>query len=170
MKCVCNKVITLKHKYDLKYFLIHSNGKGCNIKENDQPILNFFGNIKSKNDKSKTRQPFVCIGLRENIHKTYIERIGGFIEYGGAPRIEVVAKKLFPNIFTINNKFSRKRLSNDQLNKLDSILKANAKWKVEIESDTQCIRSINCERSTINSSNLCDNCNSLKRNKVFKVK
>jgi len=63
--------------------------------------------------------------LKDEENLKYLQRIGGIINYGGAPCIEVLVKELFPKKFDKN--FSWKRLTNNEKIKLENELAARTK-------------------------------------------
>ncbi|GBC52657.2 hypothetical protein GLOIN_2v1787768 [Rhizophagus irregularis DAOM 181602=DAOM 197198] len=118
-----------------KKFRKHSKTSNCLLTEGIRPLTSYFVNSTKSHQIS-------CIGLRDEKHLEYLQRIGGIIHYGGAPRVEVLAKELFPIKFDKN--FSWKRLTNNEKIKLENELVARAKWRNDFNSN--CIRSNAIER------------------------
>ena len=106
-----------------------------------------------------------CIGLRDENHVQYLQRIGGIIHYGGAPRVEVLGKELFPKKF--KKCFSWKRLTSKETAQLENKLAARAKWRNDFSAG--CIRSMECEILTVNKENVCNKCMELNSSKILKV-
>jgi hypothetical protein len=103
--------------------------------------------------------------LRDEEHLKYLQRIGGIIYYGGAPRIEVLAKELFPKKF--DKDFNWKRLTDSEKTKLENELTARAKWRNDFNSN--CIRSIKCRVTTTNREKICSKCMKLSSSKILRV-
>ncbi|CAB4386272.1 unnamed protein product [Rhizophagus irregularis] len=73
----------------------HSKTSNCLLTEGIRPLTSYFVNFTKSHQIS-------CIRLRDEKHLEYLQRIGGIIHYGGAPRVEVLAKELFPIKFDKN--------------------------------------------------------------------
>ncbi|CAB4472833.1 unnamed protein product [Rhizophagus irregularis] len=139
-----------------KKFRKHSKTSNCLLTEGIRPLTSYFVNsIKS--------HQISCIGLRDEKHLEYLQRIGGIIHYGGAPRVEVLAKELFPIKFDKN--FSWKRLTNNEKIKLENELVARAKWRNDFNSN--CIRSVKCKITTTNKGRICKKYMKLNSNKIL---
>uniref|UniRef100_U9TAK0 Uncharacterized protein n=1 Tax=Rhizophagus irregularis (strain DAOM 181602 / DAOM 197198 / MUCL 43194) TaxID=747089 RepID=U9TAK0_RHIID len=138
------KTIRLHRAYNPKNLEKHNKTSGCLLTERIRPLTSYFVNSTKSHQIS-------CIGLRDEKHLEYLQRIGGIIHYGGAPRVEVLAKELFPIKFDKN--FSWKRLTNNEKIKLENELVARAKWRNDFNSN--CIRSVKCKITTTNKGRIC---------------
>ncbi|UZO08468.1 uncharacterized protein OCT59_028722 [Rhizophagus irregularis] len=141
-----------------KKFRKHSKTSNCLLTEGIRPLTSYFVNSTKSHQIS-------CIGLRDEKHLEYLQRIGGIIHYGGAPRVEVLAKELFPIKFDKN--FSWKRLTNNEKIKLENELVARAKWRNDFNSN--CIRSVKCKITTTNKGRICKKYMKLNSNKILMV-
>ncbi|GBC20966.2 hypothetical protein GLOIN_2v1787768 [Rhizophagus irregularis DAOM 181602=DAOM 197198] len=130
VQCKCGKIIRLHRAYNSRNLEKHSKTSNCLLTERIRPLTSYFVNSTKSHQIS-------CIGLRDEKHLEYLQRIGGIIHYGGAPRVEVLAKELFPIKFDKN--FSWKKLTNNEKIKLENELVARAKWRNDFNSN--CIRS-----------------------------
>ena len=74
-----------------------------------------------------------------------------------------MAKRLFPNKFPKNSKFSYSKLTSDECQQLKITLRMDAKWIVERE--TLSVRSTRCESFTTNIPQICNKCIKLNTNK-----
>ncbi|CAB4376113.1 unnamed protein product [Rhizophagus irregularis] len=106
-----------------------------------------------------------CVRLREKKHIKYLQRISGVIHYGGAPRIEILGKELFPKKFKKN--FNWKRLTSKETAQLENELAARAKWRNDFSAG--CIQSMEYEILTVNKENICNKCMELNSDKNLKV-
>ena len=96
----------------------------------------------------------------------YLQRISGIIHYGGASCVEVLGKELFPKKFN-NKNFSWKNLTNNEIAQLENELATRAKWRNDFSAG--CIRSIDCDITTINREKICNKCKELNSDKILKV-
>ncbi|EXX59935.1 hypothetical protein RirG_184500 [Rhizophagus irregularis DAOM 197198w] len=151
------KTIRLHRAYNLKNLEKHNKTSGCLLTKRIHPLTNYFTN------STKLKQ-ISCIGLRDEEHLKYLQRIGKIIHYGGTPRIEVLAKELFPKKF--NKSFSWKRLTNDEKIKLENELVATAKWRNDFNSN--CIRSVKCKITATNREKICRKCMKLNSSKILR--
>lgn len=126
----------------------------------------FFPASNSQDKPLYKRYP--CSGLCKEKHLKYIERVGGFITFGGAPPAKQVAQELFPQKFTNETKFSYSKLTSNQSKRLNDELSARSKWK--IDQECLCIRSSVCEVYTDQIGRICAKCILLTKDQVFKVK
>ncbi|POG66446.1 hypothetical protein GLOIN_2v1482377 [Rhizophagus irregularis DAOM 181602=DAOM 197198] len=158
VQCKCGKIIRLHRAYNSRNLEKHSKTSNCLLTEGIRPLTSYFVNSTKSHQIS-------CIGLRDEKHLEYLQRIGGIIHYGGAPRVEVLAKELFPIKFDKN--FSWKRLTNNEKIKLENELVARAKWRNDFNSN--CIRSVKCKITTTNKGRICKKCMKLNSNKILMV-
>ena len=68
-----------------------------------------------------------CPGLSSKEIRKYISHTPA--QFGGTRRVEVIAKELFPNLFS--TKFSRKKLNHSQKHRLNRQLYSEAVWKID---------------------------------------
>jgi hypothetical protein len=122
-----------------------------------RPLTDYF--------TTTTRLGNSCIGLKEEKHVKYLQRIDGIIHYGGAPRVEVLEKELFPKKF--KKSFSWKRLTSKETAQLENELAIRAKWLNDFSAG--CIRSMKCEILTVNKENICNKCMELNSDKNLKI-
>jgi hypothetical protein len=80
-------------------------------------------NVNAKDPKKR----YYCIGLRSAEISKYIQRTPA--QFGGSRRVEVVARELFPNLFS--QKFSRKKLNSKQKRQLNRALFTESIWKID---------------------------------------
>ncbi|RIA84770.1 hypothetical protein C1645_404492 [Glomus cerebriforme] len=158
VQCKCEKIIKLHRAYNPKNLEQHSKTSNCLLTKGTRPLTNYFIN------SAKSKQ-ISCIRLRDKEHLKYLQRIGGIIHYGGASRVEVLAKELFPKKFDKN--FSWKRLTNNKKIKLENELVARAKWRNDFNSN--CIRSVKCEIITTNREKICKKCMKLNSDRILRV-
>ncbi|CAB5392612.1 unnamed protein product [Rhizophagus irregularis] len=158
VQCKCGKTIRLHQAYNPKNLEKHNKTSGYLLTKRIHPLTNYFTN------STKLKQ-ISCIGLRDEEHLKYLQRIGGIIHYGGTPRIEVLAKELFPKKF--NKSFSWKRLTNDEKIKLENKLVATAKWRNDFNSN--CIQSVKCKIIATNREKICRKCMKLNSSKILRV-
>ena len=144
--------------YNPKNLEQHSKTSNCLLIKGIRPLTDYFIN------SAKSKQ-ISCIGLRDKEHLKYLRRIGGIIHYGGAPRVEKLAKELFPKKF--DKDFSWKRLTNNEKIKLENELVVRAKWRNDFSSN--CIRSVKCEIITTNREKVCKECMMLNSNRILRV-
>lgn len=137
---------------------IYSKTGSCLLIKGTHPLTDYFTTITTKSGNSYVR-------LREKKHVKYLQRIGGVIHYGGAPRIKILGKELFPKKFKKN--FSWKRLTSKETAQLENELAARAKWYNDFSAG--CIRSMECEILTVNKENICNKCMELNSDKNLKV-
>ena len=154
VQCKCGKIIKLHRAYNPQNLETHSSYL---LTKGIWPLTDYF--------TTTTRSGNPCIGLRNENHVKYLQRIGGIIHYGGVPRVEVLAKELFPKKFDKN--FSWKRLTNNEKIKLENELVARAKWRNDFNSN--CIRSVKCEIITTNGKTICKKCLKLNSSKILWV-
>ena len=88
-------------------------------------------NILSSEDEdqpntTQNRKRIHCPGLRSQKIRYYIDRTPA--QVGGARRVEVIGKELFPSSFT--GKFTRKKLNHAQKRKLNRQIYSEAEWKI----------------------------------------
>jgi hypothetical protein len=148
----------LHRAYNPKNLEKHNKTSNCLLTKGIRPLTNYFIN------SAKSKQ-VSCIGLRDTEHLKYLQRIGGIIHYGGAPRVEVLAKELFPKKF--DKDFNWKRLTNSETIKLENELVTRAKWRNDFSSN--CIRSVKCEITTTNRGKICKKCLKLNSNRILRV-
>ena len=157
VQCKCGKIIKLHRAYNPQNLETHNKTSSCLLTKGIRPLTDYF--------TTTTRSGNPCIGLRNENHVKYLQRIGGIIHYGGAPRVEVLGKELFPRKF--KKSFSWKRLTSKETAQLENELAARAKWRNDFSAG--CIRSIECEMLTVNKENICNKCMELNSDKILKV-
>ncbi|RHZ43669.1 hypothetical protein Glove_908g2 [Diversispora epigaea] len=100
---------------------IEDNNLDNNLSSDDEN--EYQSNIKN------TKKRILCPGLRSQKIRYYIERTPA--QLGGARRIEIIGKELFPSLFS--DKFTRKKLNISQKRKLNRQIFSEAKWKIDRE-------------------------------------
>ncbi|RIB09185.1 hypothetical protein C2G38_2044533 [Gigaspora rosea] len=162
----CKKLIKLKRNYDKSRIESYVSNSKC-IKNKEFQYLEKFFSASNPQDKPLHKR-YPCSSLCKTKHLKYIEQVGGFITFGGAPPINKVAKELFPFRFPNKTKFSYSKLTPDQSRRLNDELSAKSKWK--IGQKCLCIRSSVCETYTDQIGRICVKCILLTKNQVFNVK
>jgi len=81
----------------------------------------------SDNTEHTKKRRLICIGLQSAEISKYIKRTSA--QFGGSRHIEVVACKLFPNLFL--QKFNQKKLNFKQKRQLNCTLFAESIWKID---------------------------------------
>jgi len=161
VRCQCGKIIKLDRAYRAKNLISHAKRNKCQRKTNKQiSVLKYFP-VSSNNhfqNKAKTK---ACIGLTSEKIRQYALKSPA--EFGGSKQDFVVAKRLFPNKFPKNSKFSYSKLTSDECQQLKITLRMDAKWIVERE--TLSVRSTRCESFTTNIPQICNKCIKLNTNK-----
>jgi hypothetical protein len=100
------------------------------VDENDEEITG-EGNADieiispATNQISRKRRP--CLGLRSDLIAKYVDRTPA--SYGGARRVEVIAKEMYPKKFPY--KFTRKKLKPFQKRALNRKIYAESQWRVD---------------------------------------
>ena len=99
------------------------------VNENDQNQEILAINIEETSDNTRNakKQKLICMGLQSEEISKYIKRTPA--QFGGSHRIEVVARELFPNLFS--QKFSRKKLNSKQKRQLNHALFAESIWQID---------------------------------------
>jgi hypothetical protein len=111
-------IITVDSEEDIYNNYNNSNSNDIlSSEDEDQPI------------NKQTKKRICCPGLHSQKIRYYIERTPA--QVGGARRMEVIGKELFPLLFT--DKFSRKKLNISQKRKLNRQIYAEAEWKIDRE-------------------------------------
>ncbi|EXX73794.1 hypothetical protein RirG_057140 [Rhizophagus irregularis DAOM 197198w] len=100
-----------------------------------------------------------CLGLCSDLITNYVDRTPA--SYGGARRVEVIAKEMFPNKFP--HKFTRKKLTTSQKRALNRKIYAESQWRV----DKECVavRAKTC--TGYSEKGICDECLTLKHNNLL---
>ncbi|CAG8535218.1 5380_t:CDS:2, partial [Racocetra fulgida] len=129
-----------------------------------QDLREFFSLSSIQENLSHKRYP--CSGLYGEKHLKYIERIGGFTLFGGAPPVKKLAQELFLLKFIEKTKFSYSKLRSNQSKRLNNELSARSKWK--IDQKCLCICSSECETYTDQIGRVCAKCFLLTKDQVFK--
>lgn len=93
----------------------------------DSSLSTFYADDNDTNTKNISKKRRICIGLQSLQISDYIKRTP--VQFGGSRRVEVVARQLFPKLFS--NKFSRKKLNLQQKRKLNRVLFAESVWKID---------------------------------------
>ncbi|RHZ57144.1 hypothetical protein Glove_393g20 [Diversispora epigaea] len=132
------------------------------VDSEEDDIYNNSNDILSSEDEDQpiskqSKKRICCPGLRSQRIRYYIERTPA--QVGGARRIEVIGKELFPLLFV--DKFSQKKLNISQKRKLNRQIYTEAEWKIDREGF--CVRGKNCNGEYINNY-LCIECKNLKSN------
>jgi hypothetical protein len=68
-----------------------------------------------------------CLGLRSDLITKYVDRTPA--SYGGARRVEVIAKEMYPNKFPCT--FTRKKLKQSQKRALNRKIYAESQWRID---------------------------------------
>ncbi|CAG8727430.1 37123_t:CDS:10 [Gigaspora margarita] len=110
----CKKPIKLKRGFE----------KSC--------IESHMSNVSNSQQEPHNKK-YPCIGLCEEKHLAYIERVCSFIVFGEAPPVKEVAQELFPRKFMKETKFSYTKLISNESKKLNEELSARSKWKIDQE-------------------------------------
>ncbi|GET63656.1 hypothetical protein GLOIN_2v1427013 [Rhizophagus irregularis DAOM 181602=DAOM 197198] len=113
-------------------------------------------NINEKNTKKR----YYCIGLRSAEISRYIQRTPA--QFGGSRRVEVIARELFPNLFS--QKFSRKKLNAKQKRLLNRTLFAESVWKIDRASNA--VRAKSCTGIS-GKDNVCAECFAIRYNQIL---
>jgi len=148
----------LHRAYNPKNLENHNKTSNCLLTKGIRPLTNYFINSTKLNQIS-------CIGLRDEKHLKYLQRICRIIHYGREPSIEILGKELFPKKF--NKNFSWKKLTNNEKIKLENELVARSKWRNDFNAN--CIRSVKCKITTTNREKICRKCMKLNSNKILEV-
>ncbi|CAG8634296.1 21124_t:CDS:2, partial [Gigaspora margarita] len=127
----CKKLIKLKRNYNKTQIESHVSNSKCVKNKGFQDLKKFF--LASNPQDKLLHKRYLCSGLCEEKHLKYIERVGRFITFGGAPPINKVAKELFSLRFPNKAKFSYSKLTTDQSRRLNDELSARSKWKIDQE-------------------------------------
>ena len=162
MRCKCGKDVHLDKKWDPDLLERHNKGGGCKYNNGLLGITNFF-----KENDSKTNKRKICEGLTDEETRNYLKRVGLITSFGGAPRVELVAKETFPRKF--NKKFTWNCLNKSEKDILNNALCEKALWINN--SNTFCVRSNDCSKYIDNhlKKNTCKPCLDLKKNHEFQV-
>ncbi|RGB31607.1 hypothetical protein C1646_763854 [Rhizophagus diaphanus] len=113
-------------------------------------------NVNAKNPKKR----YYCIGLRSAEISKYIQQTPA--QFGGSRRIEIVARELFPNLFSKN--FSRRKLDSKQKRQLNRSLFTESVWKIDRASNA--VRAKSCTGISGNG-NVCFECSSIRHNQIL---
>src|SRR3954468_6616924 len=97
--------------------------------EQDDDVPTYLNiNDRESNTLTKSKkQKLMCYGLQSEQISMYIQRTPA--QFGGTRRIEIVARELFPNLFSA--KFSRKKLNYSQKRQLNRALFAESVWQID---------------------------------------
>ncbi|RGB37430.1 hypothetical protein C1646_756961 [Rhizophagus diaphanus] len=179
--CICGAAIKLNRKYDEDYINHHANGPECKwhkqkkdvmddddiitVDENEDEI-NQEGNANIEiisltitNQTSKKRKP--CLGLHSDLITKYVDKTPA--SYGGARRVEVIAKEMYPEKFP--HKFTRKKLKPSQKRALNWKIYAESQWRVD--KDCNAVRAKECTGYSDSGKTICIECFSLKYNPIL---
>jgi hypothetical protein len=148
----------LHRAYNPRNLKKHSKTSNCLLTKEIRPLTSYFVNATKS-------QQISCVGLKDEEHLKYLQRISGIVHYGGAPRVEVLARELFSKKF--DKKFSWKRLTNNEKVKLENELVARAKWRNDFNSN--CIQSVKYKITTTNRERICKKCMKLNSDKILRV-
>src|SRR4051812_12383185 len=98
------------------------------VDKNEQEINEENANIEIinpvTNQNDKKRRPY--LGLRSDLITKYVDRTPA--SYGGARRVEIIAKEIYPKKFS--HKFTRKKLKLFQKCALNRKIYAEFQWRV----------------------------------------
>ncbi|CAB4434731.1 unnamed protein product [Rhizophagus irregularis] len=134
------------------------------VDENDEEI-NGEGNVNIEiispetNQTGRKRKP--CLGLRSDLIAKYVDRTPA--SYGGAHRVEVIAKEMYPKKFP--HKFTRKKLKLFQKRALNRKIYAESQWRVD--KDCVAVRAKECIGYSESGKTICDECLTLKYNPIL---
>ncbi|RHZ81252.1 hypothetical protein Glove_122g60 [Diversispora epigaea] len=157
-----NEEISSEEEYDSDICDSMNNDNIITVDSEEDDIYNNSNDILSSEDEDQpiskqSKKRICCPGLRSQRIRYYIERTPA--QVGGARRIEVIGKELFPLLFV--DKFSQKKLNISQKRKLNRQIYTEAEWKIDREGF--CVRGKNCNGEYINNY-LCIECKNLKSN------
>ncbi|EXX71932.1 hypothetical protein RirG_074070 [Rhizophagus irregularis DAOM 197198w] len=132
------------------------------VNENDQNQEILAINIEETSDNTRNtkKQKLICMGLQSEEISKYIKRTPA--QFGGSRRIEVVARELFPNLFS--QKFSRKKLNSKQKRQLNHALFAESIWQIDRPSNA--VRAKACT-GIAERGNICTECSYIRYNQAL---
>jgi hypothetical protein len=120
IRCQCGKQIKLDRAYRDKNLRIHVKSNSCQARSNGQvSVLKYFS--KTSVQQSAEQNSKACIGLTNEKIENYV--IKSPSEFGGSKKDYEIAKKLFPNKFPENSKFSYSQLISEELQQLKTTLR-----------------------------------------------
>ncbi|EXX72654.1 hypothetical protein GLOIN_2v1783058 [Rhizophagus irregularis DAOM 181602=DAOM 197198] len=97
-----------------------------------------------------------CLGLCSDLIAKYVNRTLAY--YGGACRVEVIAKEMYPEKFP--NKFTRKKLKPSQKRALNWKIYVESRWR--IDKDCNAVRAKKCTGYSDSGKTICHECYTLK--------
>ncbi|EXX74212.1 hypothetical protein RirG_053180 [Rhizophagus irregularis DAOM 197198w] len=135
------------------------------VDKNDEEI-NGEGNVNIEiiispetNQTDRKRKPY--LGLHSDLIAKYVDRTPA--SYGGACRIEVIAKEMYPKKFP--HKFTKKKLKLFQKHALNQKIYAESQWRVD--NDCVAMRAKECIGYSESEKTICDKCLTLKYNLIL---
>ena len=167
VRCKCGVEVRLDRPFKTTNFERHINSRNCILGTDNQPSLYvFFDQSRDAQEEHEEEflEPLPCTGLFGDLYTEYATSSPAF--FGGGKRPEVIGKTIFPEKFSQNTPFSRKKLSKDQTQQFNTALQATATWKIDHFEGV--IRSVNCAIMTTKLSGLCNECDNLQNNKRLK--
>ncbi|RIA92815.1 hypothetical protein C1645_820219 [Glomus cerebriforme] len=111
--------------------------------------------VRYSEEEIDSHEYLPCISLFDNLYMNYT--ISSPSGYGGGERTKIVGKRLFPEKFSQDTLFSRKKLNKDQLQEFNTTLQAISIWKIDQFEGV--IQSTKCTIMTTNLLGLCDEYN-----------
>ncbi|PKC03286.1 hypothetical protein RhiirA5_424001 [Rhizophagus irregularis] len=135
------------------------------VDKNDEEI-NGEGNVNIEiiispetNQTDRKRKPY--LGLHSDLIAKYVDRTPA--SYGGACRVEVIAKEMYPKKFP--HKFTKKKLKLFQKHALNQKIYAESQWCVD--NDCVAMRAKECIGYSESEKTICDECLTLKYNLIL---
>ena len=159
--CKCGQNIKLRYPYNDDYVKRHIKNGGCKWTPQNREITHFFRFAEPINTLPEKR--FTCMGLCEQIHRIYTQRVQLTTTHGGYPPRHLLAKQLFPEKFP--EKVNYSKLNQSELDLLHKEVIQKSKWRIERET----VRSTKCELYTSNISKICIECININNDQVFQV-
>jgi hypothetical protein len=166
-RCKYGVEVRLDRPFRTLNFERHIKSSNCILGTNNQPSLyTFFDQSQDMEveHEVEVHEPLPCIGLFDGLYTEYATSSPAF--FGGGKRPEIIGKASFPENFSQNTPFSRKKLSKDQTQQFNTALQTTATWKINHFEGV--IRSVNCTIMTTKISGLCNECDNLQHNKRLK--
>ncbi|CAG8754685.1 5108_t:CDS:2, partial [Racocetra persica] len=158
--CKCGTIISLGNIYQISNFQRHSQSSDCTYSTNNQPSIKVFFS-KSESENTNNNEIKETNSLNDSEYINYI--ISSPASFGGGKRPEVIAKELFPEKFSENASFTRKKLSNKERREFERVLESEATW--HLDKEVLAVYYMQCKRKTSNEDAVCNRCKELRSNK-----
>ncbi|CAG8737582.1 2339_t:CDS:1 [Funneliformis mosseae] len=127
VQCKCGVEVQLDRPFKITNFERHINSHNCILGVDNQPSLYLFFD-QSKNAQGEREEEFLellpCTGLFGDLYTEYATNSSAF--FGGGKKPEVIGKTIFPDKFSQDTPFSRKKLNKDQTQQFNTALQATA--------------------------------------------